>query len=60
MTWYWEPAHYRPKLGDEVLKAILDKPSSINTADWPIRLQQHTIERAIELSIDGLAQPEIR
>lgn len=54
MTWYWEPAHYRPKLGDEVLKVLLQTSFKQNEINWPIRLRKHTVEKAIQLSVDGL------
>ena len=56
MTWYWEPAHYRPALGDEVLKVLLDETTTASSTNWPIRLQQRTIEKVIEQSVAGLAQ----
>tara|TARA_Y100001956_G_scaffold13220_1_gene12522 strand:+ start:1363 stop:2511 length:1149 start_codon:yes stop_codon:yes gene_type:complete len=58
MTWYWEPAHYRPALGDEVLKALLGHATTSTTGNWPIRLDAHTIEKAIKQSIDGLSQSD--
>lgn len=56
MTWYWEPAHYRPALGDEVLKVLLGETTTASSTNWPIRLQQRTIEKVIEQSVAGLAQ----
>lgn len=54
MTWYWEPAHYRPALGDIVLKVLLGIPTEYSSENWPVRLGRSTIDKAISLSVDGL------
>ena len=52
MKWFWEPAHYRPAMGDRIIEAMFE--SEQENADWPIRLTSQTIDRAIALSKAGL------
>ncbi|MFS1702222.1 hypothetical protein [Alteromonas sp. AMM-1] len=53
MVWFWEPAHYRPAMGDRIIETMF--ASEQENADWPIRLTGNNINRAIAQSEAGLS-----
>lgn len=52
MTWFWEPAHYRPEYGDMILNVIADKQSKYPLA---VKLSERSLQKILNNNIEGIS-----